>query len=128
MKKLKIDTGSISLEVEDGNGNIRGVFTFNPGDISSAKKFYELLGEIETKQSEFETREEACQNDEERINLLSDLIDYLNESIDKCWGAGSSKILFGDDKTLTMYEDFMEGILPYYDKASKNRQSKYKKK
>lgn len=38
MESLQIRTGRIRLEILDDTGNSRGIFSFNPTDVESAKK------------------------------------------------------------------------------------------
>ena len=128
MESLKIRTGSVSLQILDDAGLERGVFTFNPEDIESAKRVIGLQQELEHKQSELDVKAENCETDEEKVNLLIEAVDYLEDLIDKCFGTGTSNLLFGDAKTLSMFSDFFEGITPYYEKASKARMAKYSKK
>lgn len=128
MESLKISTGQISLQILDDNGEPRGVFKFNPQDIESAKQFVRIKNELTDKQLEFDARSSVCNTEEERVELLSEIVDYFNDLIDKCFGSGSSEILFGGAKTLSMFADFFEGITPYYEKASNSRLSKYNKK
>lgn len=128
MESLKIRTGLISLKIVDDAGEERGIFTFNPEDIESAKRVIGLQAELERKQAEFDSKAESCETDEEKIDLLCEAVEYLEDLIDKCFGVGTSALLFGDAKTLSMFSDFFEGITPYYEKASKERMSKYAKK
>lgn len=128
MESLKIRTGLSSLKIVDDAGEERGIFTFNPEDIESAKRVIGLQAELERKQAEFDSKAESCETDEEKIDLLCEAVECLEDLIDKCFGAGTSALLFGDAKTLTMFSDFFEGITPYYEKASKERMSKYAKK
>lgn len=127
MESLQVRTGQISLQILDDNGDTRGVFKFNPQDIESAKRVFALQAELPTKQAEFEDRIKGVTDDEERLSILSDIVDYFNDAIDTCFGIGSSAVLFGGAKTLSMYEDFFKGILPYYEKAGKQRTAKYRK-
>lgn len=128
MEKLKIRTGQISLQIVGDDDEVRGVFSFNPEDVESARRFLEIRNELIEKQQEFTEQEEKCQDDESKMQLLNDIVDYFESVIDKCFGEGSSKLLFGDNKSLTMFSDFIEGIAPYYDEASKKRMAKYSKK
>ena len=75
----------------------------------------------------FEIESQACNTDEERFNLLENVVTYYEGMIDECFGEGSSALLFGGAKTLSMFEDFFEGIMPYYEKASKDRMAKYQR-
>ena len=132
MQSLQVRTGQISLEILDDAGESRGIFKFNPTDLESAKKVFFFQKEFDEKQKDFEEREKACETPEEKINLLAEICDYFNNLIDECFGSGSSQVLFGGAKTLSMYDDFIQGILPYYDKASNDRVAskaqKYKSK
>lgn len=127
MESLQVRTGQISLQILDDYGEVRGIFKFNPQDIESAKRVFALQAELPSKQAEFEQRIEAVKNDDEKMEVLSDIVDYFNNAIDDCFGSGSSDVLFGGAKALSMYEDFFNGILPYYQKASEKRVGKYKK-
>ncbi len=127
MDSLQVRTGQISLQILDDNGESRGVFKFNPQDIESAKRVFALQAELPIKQTEFEDRIKGVADDKERLLILSDIVDYFNDAIDTCFGIESSAILFGGAKTLSMYEDFFKGILPYYEKSSKQRTAKYRK-
>lgn len=128
MESLKIRTGQVNLQILDDYGNERGIFSFNPEDVANAKRFMEIQKELVDKQAEFEQRESKCKDDESKVNLLNEIVDYFEQAIDSCWGEGSSKLLFGEAKTLSMFSDFFEGIAPYYEEASKKRKAKYLKK
>lgn len=130
MDTLKINVGSISLKVVDDNNNERGVFTFNPNDIVTANKFFSLMQEIDTKQEEF-TQKELQIKDEDtkgKLDLVCEVIDYFEDKIDEIFGDGTSNLLFGNNKTIDMFNDFFDGIAPYYEKVSKQRMDKYTKK
>ena len=127
MESLQVRTGQISLQILDDNGDPRGVFKFIPTDIESAKQVLELQKDIDVKSKEFHELAKQADTADKQINLLSDIVDYFEGRIDSIFGQGSSKILFGDAKTLSMFEDFIVGIIPYYEKASKERISKYTK-
>lgn len=127
MASLKIGTGMIELDIEDDFGNIRGKFRFNPNDIKSARKVMDLIEEFKVKQNEFSEKEKTCTDAESRIRLLDEIVDYMKKSIDDVWGEDSSKTLFGNASTLDMFDDFFNGITPFYLKESKKRTGKYKK-
>ena len=127
MQSLQVRTGQISLQILNDEGEVRGIFRFNPEDIESAKQVYRLQEELQIKEVEFEQRIKVAESVEDKLTVLDEIVKYFNDSIDLCFGAGSSEVLFGGAKTLSMYEDFFAGIVPYYEKASKARVSKYKK-
>lgn len=128
MQSLQIRTGQISLQILDDQGEERGIFKFNPTDIESAKKVFSLQTNLSERQKEFNERSEKCTTPEERLELLSEVVTYFEDLIDDCFGKGSSQLLFGEAKTLSMFDDFITGITPYYEEASKNRMEKYNPK
>ena len=125
MDSLKISTGRVRLQIVDEAGNQRGIFSFNPSDIESAKRVIEIQKDFEMKNTEFQKRINAAETMEEKIIILDELVTYFEKVIDDCFGEGSSQVLFGDDKSVEMFYDFFEGITPYYEKASKERMAKY---
>ena len=127
MDSLQIRTGLVSLRILDDEGNERGIFRFNPEDINGAKRVVALRDELEARQEEFIKRDEECKTTEERVELLNEVVDSLEQAIDECFGEGTSKLVFGEAKSLSMFSDFLTGITPYYTKASEKRLSKYRK-
>lgn len=125
MDSLKINTGKVRLQILDEDGNQRGIFTFNPSDIESAKRIIEIQKDFEMKNVEFQKRINAAETMEEKITILDELVTYFEKIIDDCFGEGSSQVLFGNDKSVEMFYDFFDGITPYYEKASKERMAKY---
>ena len=128
MESLKIRTGEVRIRILDDRDEERGIFKFNPEDIETTKKFFNVQKDFEVKQKEFLDKSELCTTPDKKIELLSEIVDYLKTTIDDCFCQGSSQILFGDNCSLTMFEDFFEGITPYYEQASKARIEKYKNK
>lgn len=127
MDSLTIRTGEVSLRILNEAGEERGIFRFNPEDIESARRLIALQDEFNAKQEEYSQRAKECTTAEQRVELFSETISYLKGLIDNCFGEGSSKILFGDACSLSMFNDFVDGITPYYERASKKRMSKYAK-
>lgn len=125
MDSLKISTGKVRLQIVDEAGNQRGIFSFNPSDIESAKRIIEIQKDFEMKNVEFQKRINAAETMEEKITILDELVTYFEKIIDDCFGEGSSQVLFGNDKSVEMFYDFFDGITPYYEKASKERMAKY---
>lgn len=127
MDSLQVRTGQVSLRILDDNGDERGIFTFNPTDIESTKRIIGLREVITQKQEEYIEADKEMKTAEERINLLSEIVNDLRDTVDKCFGEGTSQTVFGDAHSLSMFNDFIEGITPYYQKASDQRTAKYKK-
>lgn len=127
MESLQIRTGSISLRILDDLGNERGIFTFNPEDVESAKQVMLLQNEIQDKMDEFGKRVDDATENVDKAIVMSETIQYLRGCIDKCFGEGTSELVFGKSHTLSMFEDFLNGITPYYAKAAEKRKAKYRK-
>lgn len=127
MESLQIRTGQKQLQILDDNGNVRGVFKFNPEDIEGAKRMLNIKQELTLKQQEFNERAADASTDEEKFAIIDEIVDYFEAKIDECFGDGTSKLLFGDARTISMFEDFFTGITPYYEKASEARKAKYAK-
>ena len=130
MDTLKINTGAISLRIVDDNDNEQGIFKFNPNDIGTANKFFELMQEINSKQLQFQQKEAQIKDDDtkSKLDLACEVIEYFENKIDEIFGTGTSQLLFGNAKTIDMFSDFFNGIAPYYEKSSQERMNKYTRK
>ncbi len=126
MDSLQVRTGQVSLRILDDEGNERGIFRFNPEDVEGAKKVVALRDELDNKQSEFVEREKQCKTADEKLDLLDETVTYFKSAIDNCFGIGTSELVFGQAKSLSMFSDFLVGITPYYSKASEERLKKYR--
>lgn len=127
MNSFQIKTGQISVNILDDDGEIRGVFRFNPSDVKVAKRFNEIKLEYVAKQKEYIERSALCTTDLEATSLVDEIVDYVKNSIDSAWGDGSCKILFGDASTIEMFSDFFTNIQPFYQEESAKRMKKYNK-
>lgn len=127
MDSLQVRTGQVSLRILDDAGMERGIFKFNPEDIESAKRVVAIQDELDAKGEEFEIKRANCKSQKEEVGLLEEIVDYFRGLVDNCFGEGTSNLVFGDAKSLTMFSDFFEGITPYYQEASKKRMEKYAK-
>lgn len=128
MEKLQIHTGQIRLEILDDSGESRGIFRFNPDDTAVARRIFSLSQTVDEKMAEYEAKAKDANDDKSNVELLDETISYFRGVIDEIYGSGSSDLLFGDAHSLSMFEDFFKGIMPYYTKASEERVKKYSKK
>lgn len=127
MESLQVRTGQMGLKILDDFGNERGIFKFNPEDINSAKAVLSIQKQMPQFEAEYDKKVKAAKTDEDKIKCLDETVIEVESLIDQIFGAGSSDVLFGGAKTLSMFFDFFDGIQPYYDKAAKNRVAKYSK-
>lgn len=135
MESLRIDTGVIRLQINDGPGYIE----FNPASVQFAQRFYALIGDFESKLEEYETRSAAIEantetdknglpvNMPERLALLEETCNYIRAKIDDIFGAGTSQTAFGDDLNLDVFEQFLVGITPFVQRARSKKVEKYLK-
>lgn len=128
MESLQIRTGKIAIKILDDDGEVRGIFKFNPEDLGVAKRMSELLAEIKQNTGEISKRESECKTGEERMLLLEEVCSGYRDKIDQIWGAGSSDILFGNAVCVEMFTDFLNGISKHYQKESNKRIAEYQKK
>jgi hypothetical protein len=135
---MKISTGLVIIPVERDGENV-GSIRFNPNDIGFAQRFYDLLGEFETKQQEFSKRAENMgdgggldeyglpKNAGEQLALYHEICDFMKAKINELFGSGTSKTVFGDAVVLDMFADFFEGVTPYIQQARGDKIAKYTK-
>jgi len=141
---LNLNTGTIRLKItDDRDGDRDGperFIEFNPNDIIFAEKVYALERKFLEKQQSMEARaaeldavEEKDEfglpiNTEERLRFIREISDWLREQIDDLFGSGTSRKVFGDLHSLDVYEQFFEGIRPYFKKARSEKVDQYRKK
>lgn len=129
MSELYISTGAVKLDIIRDGENV-GVFKFNPKDIGEAERFSEFSSSLNAKRVEYQEKAKALDEngtDVERVKFLADFIRELRNNLDNLYGTGTSQLVFGDALDIDMFFDFMEGIAPYYKKASSERTAKYRK-
>jgi hypothetical protein len=135
MPNLRIDSGAVELTINDGPE----VLIFNPSDINFAKGFYNLLKTFNSKQKEYEERARVIDanttldadglpaNIADGMALIDDICNFTFEQIDLLFGKGASKKVFGELRTINMFEQFFQGITPYLRSARAPMIEKYVK-
>lgn len=126
MAGLKINTGTIRLEIDDDPGR---VISFCPTDVRFAERVQGLISELQGKQKEFESRVKALNDTAEmdengvplnigdQLAMARELIEYMRGKIDEVFGAGTSQTAFGDCYSFEALVSFFEGVAPYIAKA-----------
>lgn len=127
METLQVRTGEVRLQILDDQGNKRGIFHFNPEDVQLAKRVVSIQAELESREAEYEKRVDECKTDKEKADLLVETCEFFKALIDDVFYKGASQDVFGDNNTLNMFDDFFNGIAPYFTRASEQRISEYKK-
>ena len=134
-KILQINTGIVSLAIMR-DGKDTGTLSFNPTDTLFAERFYALLGELQKSLNDYKARgielskkgfdqDGVPVNVEEQIAMQIQLCNYLREKIDKIFGEGTSQKLFGEVRNLEIYQQFFDGILPFFQQARAEKVAKY---
>lgn len=136
MDSIQINSGLKRIAV---NGDENRVIEFNPEDIVFVEKFYGLIRQFEEKEVEFRERADEISKKEdvdqygialntgESIRLALELCDYLRGQIDQVFGAGTSQAAFGEARTLSMFEQFFNGIMPFIQGAREEKVKQYRK-
>ena len=133
---IRVDAGQKRILMND---DPKRVVEFNPSDILFAKKFEALLKDFDQKNIEFQKRlselDETKDKDKfglpknlpDSIALAIEMADYLHEQIDNLFGDGTAEAAFQGQKNLDMIEQFFTGLLPYIQRARKEKVEKYTK-
>lgn len=134
MDSIHIDTGEKRIAV---NGDPERVIVFNPTDVIFAERFYALIGEFESKLTEYQDRSKSLDvedvkdkngiplNSDERLALLHEVCEYIRERIDYLFGKGTSQKAFGDALALDMFTQFFKGITPFIQNSRTSKVEKY---
>lgn len=130
MDEIRISSGAKSVNIVRDGKNV-GVFTFNPKDVKEAQRHSEIVAEMEVKREKYiekATELDKGNDTQAKIDFLAEFIADIHNDIDKVYGSGTSKMVFGDTLELDMISDFLRSLAPHYTKASEERTAKYKKK
>lgn len=112
---IRIDSGTKRIEVNDDGD----VILLPLGDDSFIRDFYKLA-------DSFRQRAETVKVDENDILASMDQVACLNttmkEEVDKLFGEGTCKKVFGDITPSTdLYLDFIYQLLPFFEEHTKKR-------
>lgn len=137
MDNLQINTGEKRIAI---NGDPERVLVFNPSDVAFAERFYRLVDDLQKKLTEYQPRSEAMEavtkvdeygvpvNMQDRIAFANEVCDYMRGQIDTLFGKGTSQIVFGDTRELDMFDQFLNGLTPFIQKARSDKVKKYTNK
>jgi hypothetical protein len=141
MPELKLNTGTVRLKIsDDREGTGVRWLEFNPGDIIFAEKVYALERKFLVKQDKMQARADELDavsevdefelpvNTEERLAFIREISEWLREQIDDLFGEGTSEAVFGDLHSLDVYDQFFDGIRPYFKKARSDKVDQYRRK
>ena len=122
---LKVDTGAITIDLQDAKGKKIGEFDFNPSDSNIFKR-YENVVEFFNNITFSEDLTEAQQ-----IEEINKICDSINEQFDYLFGYKVGSSIFGTCGPLTVvssgdffFESVLDGIGNLIEKITKQRVEK----
>lgn len=133
---MKINSGIVTIDVER-DGQAAGSFSFNPENTSFRERVYKLFEDFREKEKELKERELALQindakdeygmplNLKDAIELEKETFQWTAHAIDDVFGAGTSRIAFGDEINIFMLYQFMDEIAPYMEDAGGAKIERY---
>ena len=122
---LRVETGAITVAVEDENGRALGTFEFNPVDSNILKRF----GEVAEHLNGLSIDEPA--EPEEKMKRLNELCEDIAGQFDYLLGYPVSEGLFGKCGPLTItkdgdyyFEQVLDGVGTLIEQVAKKRVDK----
>ena len=131
MDKIRIQRNVKRIEVND-NGEI---LELDFDDLNLPYNFYAMIKKLETDRVKF--TEELAENlkgksDEESVDEMiaaeRELNIYMRDAIDKVFGEGTCRKVYGDIlPSVEMHMQFFDALRPYFEDELKRRQQKMNK-
>lgn len=127
--KLTIDTGVLTIALEDTSGESLGEFKFNPSDTDILKRYKKVTEWFEN--VDFSD----AGTDDEKIDAVIELSEGIKKQFDYLLGYNASETVFARCGALTLvgdgdmyFEKVLEGIAGVVEKTMKQRVAKKKAK
>lgn len=125
MMKLKVETGAVSVEVEDERGQVLGRFDFNPADSNILKRYGAVVDFFNA------VALEDTADEEQQLRQMEKLADDIAGQFDYLLGYEVSQGLFGRCGPLTVtkngdfyFEQVLEGVGRLIEQVTKKRLDK----
>lgn len=131
MEKIRIQRNVKRIEVND-NGDI---LELDFDDLNLPYRFYAMFKQFETDRAKFTTEfaekikdkpdDEAA---DELIAAERDMNIYMRDAIDKVFGEGTCRKVYGDIlPSWEMHMQFFDALMPYFQAEAERRQNKMNK-
>lgn len=123
MSSIRVKNINKKIEVNDEGEYI--VLPFS--DQSFPKRFFELFDSLSKMQKEAETKIHDIKDERSLIDFNADIHERAKEEIDKVFGVGTCKKVFGDIVPgIDMIQDFFEQLMPFFEEHSKENKKEMK--
>ena len=123
--KLRVETGAVTVEVEDERGKALGAFDFNPADSNILKRYGAVVDFFNG------VRFDDTGSDEEQLAQMNKLADDIAGQFDYLLGYDVSEGIFGKCGPLTVtkngdffFERVLEGVGGLIEQVTKKRLDK----
>lgn len=131
MEKIRIQRNVKRIEVND-NGDI---LELDFDDLNLPYRFYDMIKRFETDRAKFTTELAAKLSGKSDKNAADELIAaeremniYMRDAIDKVFGEGTCRKVYGDIlPSWEMHMQFFDALMPYFKAEAERRQKKMSK-
>ncbi|MEG1687759.1 MAG: hypothetical protein RR276_07740 [Angelakisella sp.] len=120
---MKLTSGTITVPVER-DGQPVGELCFDPGDVAFAERFYRMTQGLTQREQQLRQQQDTPLG--ERLTQLTETVHWLRAQLDEIFGEGSSVMLFGEQCSLTLFQQFFEGIEPVIRRARDKKTARYR--
>ncbi len=140
-----VKSKKIKENIEDENGNILGVISYNPEDTTTYTRLTDIMNEILEMNEEMKSLEniknipkEAVQdidkfeqhrasfNDfSKSLHTIENKIQNIKKSIDDIFGEGTANIIMENSNDIELLTPLIEEVLPKFKNARENKIDKY---
>ena len=115
------------------NGDNDKILEFDPGDVNTRRKFYNMKDSMITKQQELDSKIKQLDLKEEdgiqeAFKLEEDFFDYLKDLIDDIFGNGATNMICGNRKNVFVLANCIIALCPYFEKFRNDTKNKYTSK
>ena len=129
---LKFDSKDTLLRLAL-NGDKDKILEFDPGDVNTRRKFYNMKDSMITKQQELDSKIKQLDlkgedGIKEAFKLEEDFFDYLKDLIDDIFGNGAVDMICGKRKNVFVLANCIIALCPYFEKFKNDTKNKYTSK
>lgn len=115
------------------NGDKDKILEFDPGDVNTRRKFYNMKDSMITKQQELDSKIKQLDLKEEdgiqeAFKLEEDFFDYLKDLVDDIFGNGATNMICGNRKNVFVLANCIIALCPYFEKFRNDTKNKYTSK